>query len=436
VPSYETQRPEIISGLNIGSSKRTVENNTVLLCKINPHINRVWTVKSSSEMPKLASTEWIPFFPCVDVYPDYLRYYLMQSAFREYLMQNVSGVGGSLMRVRPAAVDSYPFPLPPLPDQRAIVAAIETQFTQLDAAVAALKRVRANLRRYRAAVLQAACAGRLVPTEAELARAAGRGYEPAAALLARMLAERRAQWQAEHPGKQYKEPAGPDTSALPELPEGWCWATVGQLFSVQVGSTPSRQNAQFWNGDIPWVSSGEVAFKRINDTKETISHEGWVNSSVKVNPPGTVLLAMIGEGKTRGQAAILNISAANNQNVAAICVSQTYIAPEWVYYWFMASYETTRRAGSGGMQYALNSERVRSIAIPLAPINEMHRIVADLELRLSNIDFVENNTICLSMSRAARLRQSILQRAFRGELTEGIPDTMLAQLAFDLNSQD
>ncbi len=103
--------------------------------------------------------------------------------------------------------------------------------------------MQANLRRYRAAVLKAACEGRLVPTEAELAQAEGRTYEPAAALLERILAERRAQWQAEHPGKKYKEPAGPDVSALPELPEGWCWATV-----EQVASSMPRLDAKrsFW----------------------------------------------------------------------------------------------------------------------------------------------------------------------------------------------
>ena len=100
-----------------------------------------------------------------------------------------------------------PFPLAPLPEQHRIVAEIETQFTRLEAGVAALKRAQANLRRYKAAVLKAACEGRLVPTEAELARAEGRDYEPADVLLQRILAERRAKWEAENPGKRYKEPA-------------------------------------------------------------------------------------------------------------------------------------------------------------------------------------------------------------------------------------
>ena len=105
------------------------------------------------------------------------------------------------------------------------MAEIEKQFTRLDASVAALKRVQANLERYRASVLKAACEGALVPTEAELARSEGRDYEPADRLLSRILSERRARWESqENRGRKYKEPVAPDTSDLPELSEGWVWS--------------------------------------------------------------------------------------------------------------------------------------------------------------------------------------------------------------------
>ncbi len=117
----------------------------------------------------------------------------------------------------------------PIEQQRRIVSEIEKQFTRLDAGVAALKRLQANLKRYRASVLKAACEGKLVPTEAELARKEGREYEPASVLLERILKERREKWQEKYPKKKYVEPKGPDTSNLPELPEGWSWASLDQL---------------------------------------------------------------------------------------------------------------------------------------------------------------------------------------------------------------
>ncbi len=100
-------------------------------------------------------------------------------------------------------VQEIPLPLPPRSEQDRIVAEIEKQFTRLDAAVAALKRVQANLKRYRAAVLKAACEGRLVPTEAELARKEGRTYETGEQLLARILKERRAKWEADQLAKMH-----------------------------------------------------------------------------------------------------------------------------------------------------------------------------------------------------------------------------------------
>ena len=126
-------------------------------------------------------------------------------------------------------------PLAPLNEQRRIVAAIEAQFTRLDAGVAALKRLQANLKRYKAAVLKAACEGRLVPQDPN--------DEPAGELLARILAERRTKWEAEQRAKgkdpaklKYPEPAAPDTSDLPDLPdlpEGWVWATTEQLSATE-----------------------------------------------------------------------------------------------------------------------------------------------------------------------------------------------------------
>ena len=139
--------------------------------------------------------------------------------------------------VRKGDVEDISLPLPPLPEQRRIVAEIEKQFTRLDASVAALRRTQANLKRYRASVLRAACSGELVATEAELARAEGRKYEPADVLLERILSERRACWGAQEKRRgKYKEPAAADMSALPPVPVGWAWATVEQLASTQPNS--------------------------------------------------------------------------------------------------------------------------------------------------------------------------------------------------------
>ena len=332
-----------------------------------------------------------------------------------------NSTGTTFEAIRGNDLRSHPFPLPPLAEQNRIVAEIEKQFTRLNASVAALKRVQANLKRYRASVLKAACEGKLVPTEAELARSEGRDYEHTDLLLERILAERRARWEAQEKRRgKYVEPVAPDTSDLPELPEGWVWSSMGQSFDVYIGSTPKRAKLEYWNGDIAWVSSSEVAFSRIKCTREYITEEGLRNSSLYVHPEGTVLLGMIGEGKTRGQVSILDIPACNSQNSAAIRVSEPGFPPEYVFYYLWSQYEATRQIGSGNNQPALNKSRVQEIAFPLPPLAEQRRIIADVERRLSVVQQAEG-AVEASLKRAERLRQSILKQAFIGKLVPQDP---------------
>jgi len=150
--------------------------------------------------------------------------YALNRNVADYVAKAQGGVG--LAHITKGKFEDSFVPLPDIAEQRAVVAEIEKQFSRLDEAVAGLKRVKANLKRYMAAILRAAVEGRLVPTEADLARREGRNYETGTQLLQRILDTRRSQWQGK--GK-YKEPAAPDTTNLPELPEGWTWATYAQI---------------------------------------------------------------------------------------------------------------------------------------------------------------------------------------------------------------
>src|SRR5438552_366010 len=191
VPSFPRGKPEVVFGKQVGSNKQLVESRSVLLCKINPRINRAWVVGDFTEHTKIASTEWIVFPPTDDVEPKFLCYFLQQNKVRDFLAHNASGVGGSLMRVKHSTLRDFPFAYPQREEQQRIVAEIEKQFTRLDAGVTALQSTEAKLKRYRAAVVKAACEGKLDPTEAELARKENRSYETGEQLLQRMLQQRR-----------------------------------------------------------------------------------------------------------------------------------------------------------------------------------------------------------------------------------------------------
>jgi type I restriction enzyme, S subunit len=156
----------------------------------------------------------IRFRPRRTVEARYIRYFLQTSDYWAQIAESAAGI--ALQNVNAKKLAAISLPVAPLPEQRRIVAEIEKHFTRLEAAVTSLQRARANLRRYRAAVLKAACEGHLVPTEAELTRAEGRDYEPAPALLERLRS------------------SGADSAKVGQLrplPPGWCSVNLGLLLA-------------------------------------------------------------------------------------------------------------------------------------------------------------------------------------------------------------
>ncbi|MCM1167204.1 MAG: restriction endonuclease subunit S [Ruminococcus sp.] len=138
VPQFECESPEILNGKDIGSTKQVVHNDDVLLCKINPRLNRVWIVREKTQFKMIASSEWI-VFRNKWLYSPYLCYYLTSPFFRNILLTNVSGVGGSLMRARPESVKKYSIFIPPLSEQKRIADKIRQLFSFLDAIAEALE---------------------------------------------------------------------------------------------------------------------------------------------------------------------------------------------------------------------------------------------------------------------------------------------------------
>ena len=138
VPIYETGYPEYLTGKEIGSTKQAVEKGDVLLCKINPHLNRAWVVEHyHPELKCIASSEWL-IFQSDALCPDYARLFFMSPAFRSLMLSNVSGVGGSLMRARASAVEGYPIWVPPIEEQKRIVKVVKAYYKILDEVVAGL----------------------------------------------------------------------------------------------------------------------------------------------------------------------------------------------------------------------------------------------------------------------------------------------------------
>jgi len=410
--------------------------NDVLFAKITPCMEngKLAIVPSLPHQIAFGSTEFHVLRATSATYPAWLAYFLSQTQFRKFARQNMTGSAGQ-MRVATTWLSSTSIPVAPIAEQARILEKLAELLSDLDAGVAELKAAQKKLLRYRQSLLKAAVDGTLTAAWRETQRQQqDEPQETGAQLLERILSERRVRWEAKqlarfseqgkaphkHWKARYPEPTQPDSSKLPELPDGWVWTSIGHCFQVVVGATPSRKQSSYWNGDIPWVSSGEVRFSRISETKERITEIGLKNSSTQINPIGSVMLGMIGEGKTRGQVAILDIPAANNQNCAAIWVSETDVPPEYVYCWLWSRYDQTRKGSSGNNQPALNKSIIEAIPLPLPPLAELNAIVRLLGSSFEQISDQEA-AVELALKQTAAQRQNILKAAFSGQLVPQDP---------------
>ncbi len=337
---------------------------------------------------------------------------------------------------------AHQIPLAPLPEQDRIVAEIEKQFTRLDDAVAALRRVQANLKRYRASVLKAACEGRLVPSEAELSRKEGRDYEPGSELLKRILAERRTKWEADQLRrmiaagkppkngewrKRYNEPVLADTADLPELRAGWAWTTLDILAQIVGGVTKGQKRKP---GEtllaVPYLRVANVQ-RGMLDLSEIKTIEATPQEIEELTLiPGDILFNEGGDRDKLGRGWIWEgqVPQCIHQNhvFRARLVSQ-HIHPKYVSwyansfgqrYFFDEGKQTTNLA-------SLNMTKLKGLPIPLPPWNEQIRIVEELEKQLTDLNALESE-VQAAAQRAQILRQAVLKNAFSGKLVPQDPN--------------
>ena len=322
-------------------------------------------------------------------------------------------------------------PIAPLSEQGYIIASIETDFSRIDAAVVSLKRAKANVKRARASVLKAAVEGRLVPTEAALARAEGRDYEPASTLLTRFLTERRTRW-AESGGRgKYKEPASPDIRGTSRLPEGWTWASMDALAHVVGGIT--KDSKQTSGRSVPYLRVANVQRGRLDlaEVKTIVAPEPKIEAlRLEI---GDILLNEGGDRDKLGRGWIW-------RGELPECIHQNHVFRARLWLRAFDSRYLSHYANTQGDSYFLDQgkqttnlasislSKVKALPIALPPAAEINRILAEVDRRLSVLDALDA-TLDANLARCAKLRQSILKRAFEGRLVRpGAPALSAPQL--------
>ena len=346
-------------------------------------------------------------------------FYLVQTNFFLNPLTQIQR-GTNYPAVRESDVLEQIVPLPPLPEQRAIVSKIEQLFSDLDNGIDNFKKAQAQLKLYRQSVLKAACEGKLVPIEAELARAQGRDHEAADVLLERILKERREKWNGR--GK-YKEPEAMDTSGMPKLPEGWFWTRFEQIVSLSqngFGKRLSKEGNPTIVLRLADITNGEISLnnvRRIGATSWEIEKYKLLNNDllcIRVNGSRNLVGRMI-----RYKPAPEPITFCDH------FIRFQLVEPTITH--FLSIYFNTERARkfvefnmvSTAGQNTVSQVTIMAIPFPLPPLAEQRRIIKEVERRLSVCDKMEA-TMTESLQKAESLRQSILKKAFEGKLLNKI----------------
>ena len=377
VPSSANDFPEIISGSEIGSSKQSVIKNDVLLCKINPRINRVWKVSQHTENELLASSEWIVIRNQI-LNSDYMMFCFRTQFFREYMLSNVSGVGGSLMRAQPKFVKNYPIPIAPVAEQQRIVDRIESIFAKLDEAKEKAQAVVDGFELRKSAILHKAFTGEL--TE---------------------------KWREEHGvtlDSWEKETSTQLFSYVTSGSRGWAqyYSDSGSVF-IRMGNLDhgtvelDMEDIQYVN--LPSKAEGQRSKLQKNDILISITAD----------------IGMIGLVRNADQDMYIN------QHIALARPTEENNA-EFIA-WYLVSDVGLKQMQSkqrGATKIGLGLDDIRNLKLLMPQVNEQAEIVRVLDSLLAKENAAKEAAESV-LDQIDTMKKAVLARAFRGELGTNDP---------------
>lgn len=298
----------------------------------------------------------------------YISMYFQTDIYRHRIRNLSNGI--NINNVKSEYITKLKLPLPQLDEQQRIVDRIESLFAKLDEAKEKAEAVLDGFESRKAAILHKAFTGELT-----------------------------AKWREKH-GVRMKS---------------WEKKKIKEIATIGSGGTPDRSEPLYYQGDIPWVKTGEIKWNHIKYSEEYISESALTNSSAKIYPIGTVLVAMYGQGLTRGRAAILDIEASTNQAVCALIASQ-HIDNHMLFYYFMYNYWNFRKQAFGGVQPNYSASMIGSLSIDLPIYPEQKEIVRCITSILEKEQQVKEAAENV-LNQIDLMKKAILAKAFRGKLT-------------------
>lgn len=405
VPIFPQGYPEILQANEIGSSKQIVEKNDVLLCKINPRINRVWQVSKYTDYLNIASSEWIVFRQC-NVVPNFYRYYFQSLEFRNLLCANVSGVGGSLTRAQPKHVATYDLPVPPLAEQQEIVRQLDVMLAQVEQIKARLDAIPAILKKFRQSVLADAVSGKLTEEWREQEKIKPQIKE---------LQDLKDSLIKSKDIKKDLEVIGAET--LFEIPENWGNLAL-QSFASKITdgehSTPKRESAGHYLLSARNVRDGYIDVSNV----DYVGIEEFSKLRKRCDPnKGDVLISCSG---SVGRIALVDKDDeyVMVRSAALVKTLDSFIDNKFLMYVLQSPYlqKQIDEKSKSTAQSNLFLGQIKELSIPYPSLKEQKEIVQQVESLFKNASLIET-AVQSAQKRVNLLTQSILAKAFSGELT-------------------
>lgn len=290
----------------------------------------------------------------------YLFYFLL--AYRNAFI--AMGGGGAQPNISKEKIITTLMPLPPLHEQKRIVDSIGHWLSLVNSIEENKDNLQDTIKQAKSKILDLAIHGKLVPQEPN--------DEPATELLKRI---------------NPKAEITCDTPQYGKLPNGWCETLLGNIGTWQSGATPSRLRKEYYGGSIPWLKTGDLNDGIVQSIPECITERALEETSVKLNPAGSILIAMY--GATIGRIGILSKPATTNQ---ACCACVDYLPEKkFLFYFLLANRENFIAMGGGGAQPNISKEKIIHTHIPLPPQQEQHRIVAKIEELFAQLDNITSS---------------------------------------------
>ena len=292
------------------------------------------------------------------VKPEYLHCFILSSFFSKSMKITGSGREG----LPKYNLEKMLLPLPPIQEQERIIIEAKQLQNNIDKIDTCNGNLVELISQTKSKILDLAIHCKLVPQDPT--------DEPACELLKRI---------------NPKAEIACDNGHYQKLPEGWCITTLGSIGNWQSGATPSRLQKEYYGGIIPWLKTGDLNDGIITNIPEFITEKALAETSVKLNPSGSVLIAMY--GATIGKVGILSFPATTNQ---ACCACVDYkLEQMYLFYFLLANRENFIRMGGGGAQPNISKEKIINTVISLPPLKEQHRIVAKIEELFAQLDAIE-----------------------------------------------